>query len=64
MISLNDEQLKIVMTAAEGLRVKDRDEFLRLVARQLQPRPIDIVTAVHEALAYLRYHHDHHDHAA
>ena len=64
MISLSDEQLNIVMDAARGLRVQDRDAFLRLVARQLQPTPRDIDEAVRRALAYIWHHHDHHDRVA
>jgi hypothetical protein len=64
MISLSDEQLNIVMDAARGLRVQDRDAFLRLVARQLQPTPRDIDEAVRRALSYIRHHHDHHDRVA
>jgi len=55
MISLNDQQLNVVMDAARGLRIQDRDAFLRLVARQLVPTPRDIDEAVRKALAY----HDH-----
>jgi hypothetical protein len=64
MISLSDEQLNVVMDAARGLRVQDRDVFLRLVARQLQPTPRDIDEAVRRALAYIRHHHDHYDRVA
>jgi hypothetical protein len=59
MISLNDQQLNVVMDAARGLRIQDRDAFLRLVARQLVPTPRDIDEAVRKALAYIRHHHDH-----
>jgi len=36
MISLSDQQLAVVMDAARGLRVRDRDAFLRLVANWRQ----------------------------
>ena len=44
--------LEAIMVAARHLRREDRNEFLRLIADQLRPRPIDIEDAVKKATAY------------
>jgi hypothetical protein len=54
-LSLSDEQLAAVMDAARGLPIQNRDAFLRLVAKQLQPTPVDVSEAVRRALLYLRH---------
>jgi hypothetical protein len=39
MISLNDEQLKIVMAAAAGVPIDKRAQFLERIAAMLRSRP-------------------------
>jgi hypothetical protein len=53
MISFSDTQLQQIQLAARSVPVDQRDAFLKLIADQLKPRPIDVRDAIERALRYV-----------
>ena len=53
-VSFSDEQLTLIRAAAACLDVKDRGNFLELIASQLKIRDLDVGDATERALRFMQ----------